>query len=544
MAWTPKTFKPDAAPTGAPSATWTPKTFKADAPAPAAEPQVSPERTLADAYAATTTLGHADELGAGFQANLSILANKFPKLAEALGMEGRYKMDPTEIYKEARTENRHLRKLGSEQNPWTSALGTGLGVGASVLALPTIGTGLAGAATTGMAYGTLAGLGASEADLLGAAEGKKDMAQEAAQLVLDGSVGGLGGAAFGAGGHALVKGAGRAASWVGGKLQTLARRRAADVAHPMLKDARILGQEGIDEMGEELLKRGAVRFGDSAESLANRLGPIREKAGQEVGDAVAGLDASRAQQGIVGLDRAALVAKLRREVLAPLQRFPAQRGIAQRIAEEIDQIEAFEAGKPLTYGAMEALKRSMDDLAKFDQATPAPVTRAFQHLRGALGGHTEDAARAMDPARAAQFTAAKESFGNLAPAEKIASDYAKRMQANRTVSPSDYGVGAAVGVAQNSGPSGLIAALAHKLVRERGSSMTAVTADKMARLLLGPRGVQMAKAAVRSRPQMFPELAVAAAKGDDALEMVHGLLLKHSPDYAGRMASVAEAEAR
>jgi hypothetical protein len=65
-------------------------------------------------------------------------------------------------------------------------------------------------------------------------------------------------------------------------LREFAEESAAKVGNPMLKGYRIQGDDGIREMGRQLLDEKLVRFGDTAEKAAERIAPARQAAGRQV----------------------------------------------------------------------------------------------------------------------------------------------------------------------------------------------------------------------------------------------------------------------
>jgi hypothetical protein len=130
-------------------------------------PRVSVGRTVADSAADWATAGNQDEAGGLVQMLLAKAANALPRGSlEWAGISNDYQHDAGEIYREGRNENRMLRELGRAQNPNASKVGAALGLGAGLAALPTLGSGTAGALGTGALYGALAGAGRDDADLL------------------------------------------------------------------------------------------------------------------------------------------------------------------------------------------------------------------------------------------------------------------------------------------------------------------------------------------------------------------------------------------
>lgn len=121
-----------------------------------------------------------------------------------------------------------------------------------------------------------------------------------------------------------------------------------------------------------------------------------------------------------------------------------------------------------------------------------------------------------------------QSFKNITDAS---TDRAARNLTNRMVSPSDYAMGAtgAITGAVTGDPShllvGVLAAGAHKLVRERGNSAAARTLDKLAR---------MAENSPEFAKQFLKPFQAAAERGPAALVATHMALMKN-PEYKAHM---------
>jgi hypothetical protein len=287
----------------------------------------------------------------------------------------------------------------------------------------------------------------------------------------------------------------------------------------MLRDYRKAGEEGARAIGRKLLDSGAVRFGRNVDDVAKAVGPLRAKAGEAIGQSVDDLDRA-AQAGALGsIDRNQLAEHLRKTVLEPLTKSPANRDLARKMADEIDEIAAHAEGTPMTLAESEALKMSYEPLARFDQATPGRVTEAYKSLYSALKRFNEQHAEKVSPELAKKFLGAKKDFSLLKPAEKTAGDYAQRQQANRFLSPTDYasGLGGAVistiatgGVSLPTALAAAAGAAGNRLLRTRGNSSAAVVSDALSRALLAKPGAL--RQAVQKIPGRLPELASGAPR--------------------------------
>src|SRR5690606_39187785 len=108
-----------------------------------------------------------------------------------------------------------------------------------------------------------------------------------------------------------------------------------------------------------------------------------------------------------------------------------ERDLGEMLGKEADYIRSLGEKGKLSLKEAEELKSSFNSKAKFDSATPGRSTRAYQQFRGGINSFNEEAMQQIDPALAAQYAKIKQSQSNLIPAEKIADDYASRMNANR-----------------------------------------------------------------------------------------------------------------
>lgn len=486
------------------------------------------------------TFGFDDELQGTMGAGLQAIANALPESARrALDVDAR---DVGDAYRGTRDEGRTQKEAIRERSPGQFIAGqVGGGVATSFLSplrAATAAKGVGGAAKTGAALGAVGGLGASNADLT-----QGEFGQAAADAAA--------GAALGGGAGALGYGVGRgvarvaphlsravgamlpAKEEVADLLRRFAEGRAFKAAGPMLKDFRqIVGQKGTNrpnEIGRELLDSGAVGAGDDVEAIAEKLAPLRNQAGEQVGMAVEALD-NAAVAGAVPtnlLSPAMLAAKAEKELLRPMESFkgPADLPKIRALLRRIDELRKMPtANQPGTFQAIEKLKQQYDDLINYARQTKAPAAeQVSRDLRGVVNAQSERVADAVDPALGALFKGAKRRYELLAPAESMASDRALRDSANRAISPSDYIAGAAEHAKpKGDGLLGQVAgigtALAHKYIRERGNSALAVAADAIANLIDDPTLRAKAVTAITRAPNLAPALVRAAEQGPGALE--------------------------
>lgn len=488
------------------------------------------------------TFGFADELGGALQAGANAIAGAAPKLVQAYqdftanhpllaaaahlpqtDIETRYSGsldDSGDVYRGARDQNRVETAQAAQANPAAFVGGSIAGGLLTAKGVPTFtpfnsltGSGrIANAAVNGFGQGALAGLGGSAADLtrgeIGAATG---------DTLLGGSVGGTLSAGITSGVEA--------AQPIADAVKRFANRRAVDAAGMMLKDYRLLENQmpgKVDEVGDYLLQNGGVRFGDSTPNVAERLTQMRNTAGNRVGAAIDALD--RSSPNGAGISGQQLADMMERQVLRPLQRFPAQRDVAARVADEIQQVRAL-GNRPVSFDYLEGLKRSYDPAARFGSVPSVgnEMVGAFRDLRGVAMNATEQAAGRVSSPAAGAFDAAKREYGLLAPAEDAATDKTLRLMANRQISPSSYLAGAAGMTGQDGSTlKGLAFALGNKLLLDRGSSSAAVTANLTSKALA---------AAGRAGQKYAAAFSAAAARSPAAVAALDFVLTQRDPQY-------------
>lgn len=280
------------------------------------------------------------------------------------------------------------------------------------------------------------------------------------------------------------------------------------------------------EDGEKLFKAG-----DTIEDLAQKTSRAVEEQGKRLAEIREKLGAITAERPELGPDVGGLLQKVDDEVLAPLRESNVASiqdragkverelaGLRARIAPpelppELEQLrsaspEAFEklkvsnpslaeklAPKPVTLEELTQTRRDLDKIiypkAKGASGLPPlpPEHMAeLQQVRALVEDEIEQAshraaAASGDSSLAGELLDAKQKYSALKAAEQLTSKGVARDVGNRFFSPTDYAAGG-VGAMLHGGPlgvaTGIAGAAAHHIVRERGSSVLAVVADKLA----------------------------------------------------------------
>jgi hypothetical protein len=405
------------------------------------------------------------------------------------------------------------------------------------------------------------------------------------------SIGGKwGGAAIGAGsalvGHGvgkyvagpIIRKGGELLKHVPDVVREFAERRAFKAAGPMLKDFRkARGLEGAEEMGRDLLDQGIVKFGRNSEEIAEAATPKVAEVGKRIGAVRSQLDESLPEDILPTGE--ALAERIRKEVAAPLLASPANRKFAQAVLAQADEFAA-EGANPVNMSKLTGWKKDLADQINFgpDPAFPHQlknkVRRILQDEEDKLAriGLDEDPSRrqisrfaddmddigkaADDPASlamaqrmrdlaskvggdTANYRELKRLYGNLAEVADFSGDHALRSQANRIVSPSDHGIGAAMaagklaqgGSAAEASLSGMALAFANKVVRERGNSASAVMMDKLSKFPPLRWASRLTGESAEKLGQYAPALLRAGARGPQALAVTLYVLSQKDPEF-------------
>lgn len=525
--WTPKTGRalsmepPPAAlrgeedPPAAPAA-WAPKTGRALPADLDAEPKHGITTSMIRS-ASDMVMPFTDEIAGAAGAGLNALASVPKRVlsADFRGMGDNMAHD----YRYIRDAARRDQAEGEQEHPVATTIAKGAGLALGALApLPGLraGAGASAAARYAAGAGTAAGYGALNAF------GASDAADLSGNLK-DAAVGGASGAVL----HGVGQGAGALLSKARGTMARFAALRMSKASGLDKAAYMKLGStapQAFDEAaarGRALLDAKAGGLFSSTADIAERLQPITAEASQRVGRSIDALDQAA---GGARVAPNVMADRVEQRIAKPLLGHPATEDMAPEFFKQAGRIRA----KPtMTFEEAEALKRGYDPNALFGRgaAAPAPVrAQGYRGVRQAVKEEVERQAQAVSPELAQEFIAAKRQYGLLKPSEAIASKRAMALEGNRALSPTDYaaviaGAAGHGGDGLKSGLWGLATGVAHKLVRERGSSFTAVSVDALQKAIasgaLGKFGDRLSQAVSRGI----------------SLPVAHALLLKADPAY-------------
>jgi hypothetical protein len=382
--------------------------------------------------------------------------------------------------------------------------------------------------------------GAVEGALYGAGNEASRAALEGTDLTAEKVLAGMGhgalfGAVTGAGLGALESGVGTVAGKVLGSKSI--RDRARELAdESALKAAgfqgsdfrRLAGRkvgeaadERVAEVGQELLNykfrsgplEGQKLFtgAKKAEDLIDDISFAKNEIGEQLGAVRKQVDEISRVNPELAVDAGAYLKRVNDEVLDPLRasNSPTVRAKADRVEAELqlltDRVTAppievrgigLREREPLSFAELEQFRRDLRDVIQPPKPTGGGLPAAVPEHAAALEKAERILADELDKgveraltstgADASRFKDLKREYGAFADLESVANKAAKQQLGNRAVSPSDYaaGLSMAVGMLASGNVAGLAiggaSAFAHKLLRERGRSVIAQLADRVA----------------------------------------------------------------
>lgn len=458
------------------------------------------ESGLTGAFSGATA-GFMDEISGATEAALNAIGvrNTHDLSKMELGVPS---LDISENYRRGRDAKREMQKASQQANPNSYLAGQFGGAAASSF-IP----GMGGASIGKLAaQGAAQGLGDSEADLL---EG------DILGAARDTAIGGTIGAGMGVAGKAISAGASKASPYV----QNLINKTTAkfdDMAENYAVQATgATGRQAdkfADDAGRQLLDRRLVRFGDSAENIANRTTEALEESGRGIGSALDKLD----NQGVTGsVDK--IVDTLEAEI-KELAKTPGNEQLIKQLTKEVDNLY-MRGQSDLPIGLAEQSKRNFQGQTNY--FSPEVDKKASAKVADAFRNEVERSASVADPSIASQFKADKETYGLLKPIQEAAQKRASTLNQSPIAGLLDTataGVGGSLG-----GPMGaIVAPTLRKQFGQRAASMAAVGFDTLADQ-------------VRTQPQRFGKFAKplmeAAQRGGNSLAATHFILQQTQPEY-------------
>lgn len=490
-------------------------------------PNISKSQSAIGGALQGATFNLADEIAGAARAGMD------PALAKRIGL--------LKAYQKYRDESRSKFKQEQEANPASYFGGE---VGGSLATLP-----LTGAASTlpkAMAIGGAYGFGGAEGEPL----------EQAGQAI--------GGAALGGLAH---KGLEKLdLPGVGSAIKDFAEERAYKATGPMKKDVRgAYNTNQLGKIGRDLLDEGVVTPFANQESMTNKALQVKDKYAPQISQSLGAMDklTQSLSKNPYGkelqnykIDSNQVVSDLYDKFLYPLRQNEVLRDtLAPKVERIIENISNDYSGGKINLLDAENIKRRFQALSNYDTTVSKPEQKIFKdianYFKNLVEGSLERQSNAASKIAESRypkiaedisslkgiFTTAKSKTGSMTDALDNLKEREVKELANRFVSPSDYGIGASSGIAAAlgsgdaalAGAVGVGGALANKFLRTYGNQLTAVSADKIGKILsnepekLGKFGALLTNALQKGGPKL--------------MQITSATLAKKSPEYAQKLYS-------
>ncbi len=277
------------------------------------------------------------------------------------------------------------------------------------------------------------------------------------------------------------------------KVGAFADERALKAATGQNKRAlkEIYQTKGIEETGNllrtsnEFAPEPVVQFGSSQNTVKDRAAAAAEKAWSKVTSIYKTVDQAAGGAAIDGKS----IADGIRQRAAGIEPLAKNQGVLNSLEAEAAAIEKM---GPMSLERAQELKNNF----VFKFANPQTHSLGLDGNNAIREAFTEtigDTIRKADPTLASQWGTAMDAYGKFASTAGAASDRAVANISNRLISPSDYAMGATGALLSNAGKGdasaiaqgtiGTAVALAHKVVRQRGSAMSSAASGQLAEIL-------------------------------------------------------------
>lgn len=309
-----------------------------------------------------------------------------------------------------------------------------------------------------------------------------------------------------------------------GKILNKAADKADDVAERLAVNATGATGRASENFapgtGRQLLDKGIVGFGDTAENVAQKAGAAMEQAGGTMDDVLRTLDSSGAKASVDDV-----VSTLEQKI-NDLSQSPGNESLIKQLQKEVDNLY-LRGESQIAPSVAEQAKRNFQ--SQVNWMSPEVDKKAASHLSSAFKNEVENVAEQASPELAGAFKEAKNTYGMLAPVKEAAEKRAAQMAQSPFGGLGDImsgGVGGTVG-GMVGGPGGAVAGTAaniafKRVVQPRLTSSGAVMTDYLADIL-------------RYAPEKLGKYAVplqnALARGGSSLAATHYILQQTDPKY-------------
>lgn len=411
-----------------------------------------------------------------------LVPNPNRELDAALEAQGFTVENADPSYVDRRDQNIARQERLSRENPVSSAIGTGLGIGATALVparAAASGASLAEKSYRGAKAGAKLGFLANPGDTEG------EMGLQLDDRIKNAAMGGAVGGAAPVALSGLAKGAGAVGRYARDKGALKATRA---LGRPKPTQAAKMSRSGQDlELGRELLDEKAIPLLGTPKRIATRVTKLKEKAGKEIGELIDSAGDSKVVDAEEIADRI-----LKSDEFNEMMNIPGMEATVSAIRKQAATLA--KNGK-LTVKQAQKLRQGIDRSINFNKAAPdmrGAQEGLYQQRTAIRDAMDEGIGRLSDSAPKGALKAANRRFGNLTAADDILEQEIARNQANRSVSLTDTisgGSGAVIG-GMLGGPAGATAgavtgAALNKFGRSFGNSLQARGFNRAGKALEG-----------------------------------------------------------
>jgi len=264
---------------------------------------------------------------------------------------------------------------------------------------------------------------------------------------------------------------------------------------------------GAEEIGKDLLARGHIQPGWNVEQVAQSVDRDVAKTGAKIGDMMKDLDAAAVTAGEGNLVNGSnLIERAWNEVVQPRLNSPESRDIGEAMAKRLEPFFDDFAGKEIGHAKLWEIRKGLDQRIKWESQARSPMADAMKELRNVFEDElTTSADRAaknlgISDTFAKDWKETKRLYSSLRFASDMANDGLAGKLGNNWASLTDQiagGFGSVAGFAKEAAAehlsplsllhpqaalAGMLTTVGHKILRERGSSVLAAAANRVAKI--------------------------------------------------------------
>lgn len=232
-----------------------------------------------------------------------------------------------------------------------------------------------------------------------------------------------------------IPGVGKVVRAIPEALGSLGNKLAARMLKGTATDYKNLGPEGVQKLGDFLVRKNAVGFGSSPAHVAERVAALPGETGQALGQSIEALDATGGKVSKQALaDRfSALAQEASSQGPGAAQQVARYQNAAQAVMQDIA-----DSGEPMmSFKTAENWKRAYQEPINYAKAHKTPIDMGQEQIASAARQHVEDAAGVAGDGSdlGDAFLKAKAESGLAQQAAKMAEGGQGRQTARGMVGP-------------------------------------------------------------------------------------------------------------